>query len=218
MNCANKILATTLALSYLTIASFTVLAQNKIKHPPKKQDQKITLGLQSGRELLFNSTPLLHSKQSKIHYGISKSLVLRKPLNKHFKIEAGVNYNSITNSPDLLDLTIRNNGAKTNQISLPVTIQYYFLSRQYRLRPYCGAGMMGCITANNRNQIPLLRGDGRTEQYIPQPDTKYITILFTQGVTFEINTKIQVSQAIHFIPGYNNKVIGIDMGVGYTFP
>ena len=52
----------------------------------------------------------------------------------------------------------------------------------------------------------------------PQSDTKYITIVFTQGVTFEVNTKIEVSQSFHFIPENNNTVIGINLGVGYKIP
>ena len=60
--------------------------------------------------------------------------------------------------------------------------------------------------------------DVAPQNYIPQPETKYITILFTQGVTFEVNTKIQVTQSFHFIPSNTNSVIGIDLGIGYKLP
>ena len=52
----------------------------------------------------------------------------------------------------------------------------------------------------------------------PQADTKYITILFTQGVTFEVNTKIELTQSFHFIPTNTTNIIGIDLGIGYKIP
>ena len=219
MHLPNKILSSALLLSYLTIGSFTVYAQNKIKHTVKKEAHKTTtLGIQSGRELLFNSTPLLHSKQNKIHYGVSKSLVLRRPLNAHFKAEAAVGYGTMpgTPFPNTNLPTNKINTSVQGKLSMPLTIQYYFLPEQCRVRPYCGAGVQGNILTNN---IQPTYSDGNATEYPgTQPDTKYITILFTQGVTYEVNTKIQVSQSFHFIPGGPNKVIGIDLGIGYKIP
>ena len=208
----NKILSCSLLLSYLTIASFSVFAQNKIKQTSKKKEYKTTIGIQTGKEVLFNST----NKQTKIRYGNSKSLVLRKFLNPHFKAEAGLCYN--TQQDQSLKLFPDKTSNHQSNISLPVTIQYYFLPEKNRLHPYCGAGIQGgmCITNNSQ---PTYNGmDVRQNISGGQTDTKYITILFTQGVTFEVNTKIQVSQSFHFIPGNANKVIGFDLGIGYKFP
>lgn len=216
MHVPNKILSCTLLLPYLSIGSFTVFAQSKIKHAVKKEEHKTTLGIQSGRELLFNSTPLVHSKQNKVHYGISKSLVLRKPLNAHFKAEASLGYGTLQTKA-FQDISFPANKITTlGKLSMPVTIQYYFLPEKSRVRPYCGAGLQGNLFFNN-NQALL--SDGPNEySNTPQPDTKYITILFTQGVTFEVNTKIEVNQSFHFIPGSTTKVIGIDLGIGYKIP
>ncbi len=218
MHLPNKILSCTLLLCYLTIASFTVFAQNKIKHTIKKEDHKgLTLGIQSGRELLFNSTPLIHSKQNKVHYGINKSLVLRKPLNAHFKAEAALNYGTMQSASFQSTGFYSNKITGQNKLSAPVTLQYYFLPEKCRVRPYCGAGIQGNILTSNFNPTPF--SDVGVNQYTnTQQDTKYITILFTQGVTFEVNTKIEVSQSFHFIPGNANKVIGVDLGIGYKIP
>ena len=74
------------------------------------------------------------------------------------------------------------------------------------------------MSSNDNNQLSVNNSDGYSDYNKRQSDTKNITILFTQGFTFEVNTKIQVSQSLHFIPGNTTKVIGIDFGVGYKFP
>ena len=217
----NKTYSICFALLYLTAASVCGYAQGKIKKETKIEKQAITVGFQTGRELLFNTTPLLHSKQSKVHYGISKSLVLRKPLNSHFKLEAGLSYTSIQTTPNPFSFTGKqNNNLKANSFALPVTIQYYLLPEKCRIRPFCGAGLQ-CNLSDHKSNPPITTsGMDVIPQYNtpPQSDTKYITSLFTQGVTFEVNTKIEVSQSFHFIPENNNTVIGINLGVGYKIP
>ncbi len=215
MSASSKILSYTVALLTLVIASVCGFAQDKVKHSAKKE-HAVSVGFQTGRELLFNSSPLLHSKQSKIHYGVSKSLVLRKPLNTHFKVEAGLNYTSFQNTITSPSFFGKQNNSKPYIFSLPVTIQYYFLPEKCKVRPFCGAGIQ-CNMLQANNNPPSLT-EVNPIPYNPQPDTKYITILFTQGVTFEINTKIEITQSIHFIPENTNSVIGIDLGIGFKLP
>ena len=85
------------------------------------------------------------------------------------------------------------------------------------MRPFCGAGVQ-CNMLQGNNNVPSFTGDVNPVTYNPQPDTKYITIFFTQGVTYEINTKIEITQSIHFIPENTNSVIGIDLGIGFKLP
>ncbi len=108
--------------------------------------------------------------------------------------------------------------AKPYSVGVPVTVQYYFLPEKHKLHPYFGAGLQ--YQYNLNSNIAPITGDGRNIPAlpIPQPGTKYLNILFTQGVTFEINTKIQISESIHFSPGSTDKVIGIDLGLGYKLP
>jgi len=68
------------------------------------------------------------------------------------------------------------------------------------------------------NNINLGQGGEPVTSRNSIKDTKYISILFTQGVIFEVSTKIQVNQSFHFIPESNAKRIGIDLGVGYQLP
>lgn len=218
MSMHNKIYASTIALSLLTVATFCGYAQSKTKHVAKKEKQPITIGFQTGRELLFNSSPLLHSKQSKVHYGISKSLVLRKSLNTHFKLETGLNYTGYQNTANPFT-PIEKLTSNPYTYSVPVTIQYHFLSGKCKLHPFCGAGFQyNIINKNYSSPSPIGMTDAMSQNYIPQNDTKYITILFTQGVTYEVNTKIQVTQSFHFIPQNTSNIIGIDLGIGYNIP
>ena len=214
---SNKISAYFFSLFLLTVASVCGYAQDKIKHIAKAEKQPITIGFQTGRELLFNSSPLIHSKQNKVHYGINKSLVLRKPLNAHFKLETGLNYASFQNNAST---TINPGRLNNNQYmySVPVTVQYYFLPSKCRFHPFCGAGLQGNFLDNKNISTAPIGLDVAPQNYIPQTDTKYITILFTQGVTFEVNTKIEVTQSFHFVPASTNSIIGIDLGIGYRIP
>jgi len=214
---SNKISAYFFALFLFTVASVCGYAQGKIKHISKVEKQPITIGFQAGRELLFNSSPLIHSKQNKVHYGINKSLVLRKPLNSHFKLETGLNYASFQNNANNI---IAPGKLNNNQYiySVPVTMQYYFLPAKCKFHPFCGAGLQGNFLDNKNATSTSIGMDVAPQNYIPQADTKYITILFTQGVTFEVNTKIELTQSFHFIPANNNSVIGIDLGIGYKIP
>ena len=189
----NKILLFTIAVVSMVTVSVLGFAQNKIKQVLNKDKPTISIGFQTGRELLFNTTPLLHSKQSKVHYGISKSLVLRKSIAPHFKLETMLGYSSIQNTqPNLSNSPFRLNSEKQNKFSLPVTIQYYFLPEKNKFRPFCGAGFQcNCFSKKNNFSTNNTASDINQQYYNTQPDTKYITILFTQGVTFEVTTKIR---------------------------
>ncbi len=215
MRRSKKILCVSAGLLLLTGISTCGYAQNKIKQTKKKEKQPITIGFQSGRELLFNSTPLLHSRQNKVHYGVSKSLVLRKPLNSHFNLETGIGYAATPSPYNNTILPIKNNIFKQRSYSLPVTVQYFLLSEKYKLRPFCGAGFKYNFFNKTNFSSATTSADLMPQYYTPESDTKYITILFTQGVTFEVNTKIEICQSFHFIPQNNNSTLGFDLGIGF---
>ena len=215
MSSSKKILSVLFGIIYLSLVSLYVSGQAKAKKSNKKD--KVMVGFQRGRELLFNSSPLMHSKQSKVHTAINNRIVLRKPLNTHFKVETGINYSVIQNQCCVGKISDYNpiNFQKQYKLSLPITIQYNFLSEQCRVRPYIGAGLQYNFYNKNISFSPPT-SDYHTDNN-PLPETKYISIIFTQGVTFEVNTKIQICGSLHFIPD-NNKTIGIDLGIGYHLP
>lgn len=190
-----------------TVASLTVFAQSKIPGAGKKEKTKATFGIQAGKELLLgqNAAATNHAKHRCIN---SKSITYIQPITKNLKIETGVN----------LGILPKTKGTeRLNKISVPLTVQYYLRPEKCKLRPYCGAGIQG-KTYSGEEPASSIKTDVQCQHNSHSADTKYITLLFTQGVTFEVNTKVQVSQSLHFIPGSNNKEIGINFGVGYKFP
>jgi len=215
MSPLNKIFISTLTLCYAALASACVYGQDISLH---KKHRPVTIGFQTGRELLFNSSPLLHSRQSKVHYGVSSSLVLRKPLNTHFKLETGIKYSAIPNAIKIKISTNKDFNSNTykqyKQVAAPFTIQYYFLRPQVRVRPSLGAGLQYNYTING-SDFPPFNSNLQPENSAPS-GTKYISVLFTEGITFQINTKIQLTQSFHFIPGNTDKSIGLDFGIDYN--
>jgi len=152
-----------------------------------------------------------------MQYGINHNLVLRKAIKPHFKFETGVTYSQFQNQA-FIQKNKFNHTLKPYSLSLPATLQYFFLPEKCKLHPYCGAGLQYNINIRP-NTISPFSGDASSATSAgSETGTKYISIVFTQGVTYEINTKIQVTQSFHFIPNNNNKILGIDLGVGYTIP
>lgn len=218
-----KILTFLLTLSCTTFAALCLHAQINLKNTKVKprHSNPTTIGFQSGRELLFNSSPLVHSKQSKVHYGLSNSLVLRKPLNTHFKAEAGVIYGTVQNSSSMTNLNDRvgNIAAqKACYVSMPLTINYFCLPEHCKVRPYFGAGIQYNINVQGGNAISPFSNETYPQENQTPSGTRYISILFTQGITFQVNTKIEINQSFHFIPDNSNKIFGINLGIGYKIP
>ena len=183
----------------------------------EKHKNKTTVGFRTGSGVLFSTTPL-HNKQGKLNYSINNSLVFSKPLSPHLKAEALLNF-SILQNPCCIDKIFGNKPVeylKSGKLLLPVTLQYYPIKRQNKLQPYLGAGMQYNFNPYTNTQA----SDDAANAHPNNPGaagTKYISIIFTQGITYEVSTRIQVTQSFHFIPEAN-KTIGIDIGIGYTIP
>lgn len=216
MSIFRKILSTSLMLTAMTLCVLPVHA--KRKRPNRRHN--ITIGFQSGQDAFLNPSPSLQNRQTKTQYGVDHGLTIRKKLSPHFKIESGISYNQLPNptTKDYSSNTNFNNCLKPYCLSLPTTLQYYFLPQKSKLRPYCGAGIQYNINISP-NTISPFSGDSYPahSQQNYQSGTKYISILFTQGVTYKINTKIQITQSFHFIPSAI-KTFGLDLGLGFTIP
>jgi len=212
MLASKKILSFLFVLSGLTFASLWVSGKSKIKTAANHK-HNITVGFKTGQESLFTSQRLLPNKHSKIQYSASKSFLIKKQINPHLKLESGLNYNTVQQPASLQHEDIFN--ARPYRISVPVTLQYYLLPKKSRLQPYAGAGFQYNIMYQNYNHATISDYRAPNNQ---QPGNKYISIVFTQGMTFEVNTKIEITQSFHFIPNGTEKIIGIDLGIGYKLP
>lgn len=174
---------------------------------------KTSIGFRTGTSAWINPA----ERNNTASYLVKNSMVITKPINTHFRAEALVNLNIFQNQC-CIDKILKASPKEyltSAKMTLPVTIQYFPLRPKNKLQPYIGAGVQydpsssSIIAHSNNNDVPVKNGN--------LSGTKYISIIFTQGVTYKVSTDIQVIQSFHFIPG-NDRQIGIDLGIGYTIP
>lgn len=210
----SKILLSSLFISYMAVGSVYTYGQDAIinSNKPKKS---ISIGFQTGREQLFYSTPLLHIRSGKAQCQVNNSLYVIKTLSKRIKLQTGIKYTTIQNTTGIKGLDKKNMLlGKQKSISTPFTLQYYFIPEHSRLHVYCGAGVQYNLLNRNNNNSPFT-SDINVDRRAPLAGTKYLSVLITQGITFQINTKIQLSESFRFSAGDTAKTIGFDIGVGY---
>jgi outer membrane protein W len=204
-----KIFYLSIGILFLLTSALCVQGKNKTKHAHPKN--KVTIGFQTGKEYSFGNTSI---RQGKLQQYNKTGIVLRKPLSNHFKAEAGISY-ATPPSQCCVSNIYGTNQKIGSTLTLPATIQYYMLPKCCKLQPYIGTGLQ--YNFNGKNIVSPFTGEGSKIPAGSAADTKYISIVFTQGVTFEINTRIQITQSFDFVPAAD-KTIGIDLGIGYTLP
>lgn len=206
----NRILSIFVPLSVMTLASLCVHAKNK-KHHPQPQ-QKIVIGYKMGEEITGTRSPIGFHRQPVKEYTTTKSVYVRKSLNDHLRLESGLSYSTGNQAP----IINKNRFATPDRIALPLSIQYSFRPGRCRLKPFCGAGVQYDFnTASKTVAYP----NPDIYNHTGQPGgSQYISILFVQGMTFEVSTKIQVTQSFHFIPNYEERIFGIDLGIEFSIP
>lgn len=204
------------AIIALGLQAFNANGQNNSSFQEyTKINRKVTIGFETGRRLSFSlyDPSLKKLKRS----ADSKSLVVRVPLNQHFKVQTGLNLNVIK-MPASSTLNNRLPTAFSPlALSIPATVEYHFCKKSKKLRPYIGAGFQySLLNANDTRD--LNNADWLNTYSLTQPGYKTVSVIFTQGIIYEINTKIQVTQSFHFMPSNTNRTIGINLGIGFTLP
>lgn len=213
----HKILSLATLLS-MVFASVCLSAKTKVKQAKKKQS--ITIGFQTGRSTKYNASSMHSSSKSKTYLNDHK-IVFNKTINRHFKAETGIGYSLYQNGNQGTGLNNSNTQSfhKSNQPYFPLSVQYYPLSEKTKFHPFCGVGLQFNPNLNASFTSPFnSTGDSYPSQGNTMPGTKYISIIFTQGVTYEINTKIQITQSFHFLQNNNDNTLGIDVGVSFSLP
>lgn len=205
-----KILLMAFASSCLTTGSFVLYGQNQYYKKPHAK-RAVTIGFQSGKSLLFE-TPAA-SKKIKRQYFTNNAVNINVAINKHFKAESGISYNTLPSQSYQIKGLAKPSTFKYSGVSVPFTLQYYPLQHHCRLQPYCGVGFQ---YNDNPFSASLSAPADNSSVDNAQSGTKYISVIFAQGMTFEINTKIQITQSFHFIPEGAEKTIGFGFGIGYT--
>lgn len=212
MRIKSNIVVLILSASGMILGSLPVTAHTGTKKKTHKVQHKhaYSIGLRAGKALSY--TPNIHGFKSGSPSQLNTNTVfVSRHITHHIAIETDLTYNTSREIPGFHSSTFQ-----PYRISIPVITQFYPLSEKSRIQPYCGAGFQYNINVSPSNISPF-SGEVENPHSIVASGTKYISIMFVQGVTFEISTRIQVNESFHFVPG-TNKTIGVDLGIGYKLP
>jgi hypothetical protein len=173
---------------------------------------KFTIGFSAGKEILYTTPLKIPLKNSRLDL-LFTTFTIKKQIAPHLHLQSGISYGLL----NLLSLKGESISYQRNkQFSMPLTVQYHPLPRKCRMQPYIGAGVQYNVYNTYGNTTVTTSPEGLYNYNTT--GNKYVSIVFTQGVIFEVNTKIEIIQSIHFIPNSNEPVIGIDLGIGIRIP
>lgn len=174
-------------------------------------DHKFTLGFE--RQVYSLYTPTLAGPSEKVRASEARfnRILLRIKLTNKFRVQTGLSYKDI-------DRILCNSGKckafnmlGNYQLSVPLTIQYQLLDQKYRLHPYFGMGVQynyqpGSIATNSKDVIvdPTIANRLR-----------YLNIIFTEGLIYDVTPDLQITQSIHVIPQNGTRQVGLNVGIGY---
>jgi len=175
-------------------------------------DQAFTIGFERQVYSLYSpSKPTLSKKTIASEQKCSR-ILLRMKLNSRFRLETGLSYQAIDR---LFNTTNKNKCLNTNglcKLSVPLTIQYQLQTERYRLHPYFGAGVQ--YNSKDKSQTLTNSGDVFTDPILSNSQ-KYMSLIFTEGLIYDVTPNIQITQSIHIVPDNGIKPIGINFGIGY---
>ncbi len=141
-----------------------------------------------------------------------QEISLKIPVSNHVKFETGICFTSAPGCAPIILMAARSE----ESFSVPIVLDYYLLQRKSKLQPYFGAGVM---VGTEPRRLFLQQLDDKEQYNTAYPGTKFISILFTQGMTFEVNTKIQLNETIHFLSTQSSpNTFSIGFGVGFRLP
>jgi len=206
----NYLTTIALILSMTFVAGITWAQVTTDAHQKKKHIATPYFGFYHGRQLLDVGNNGYKCKRCE---SMNNGFVVRMPLVSHFKLEAGLQYNYTLGPNSILPAKKGQLTNRNSSITLPITIQYYIRPDKRRLRPFFGFGAMTNVF-DQKQQFSL--GDGSS--YPSMAGTKYVSILFTQGITFAISTKIDITESIHFMPQQEGSSVGFSIGIGFRMP
>lgn len=198
------------ALSVACIGA--AFAQTYDRSSLTKLDHKFTIGFERQVYSLYIPREVKMSDKTNQAEQSCNRIIFRMKLTNRFRMETGLSYRDINN-------ILSNNNRYTRgldiskpcRLSVPLTIQYQLQNERRRLRPYFGAGVQYFRDFQSR--------ENRDGKYIFNQglsnSLKYLNIIFTQGLIYDVTTDLQITQSLHVVPGNGNNNIGLNFGIGY---
>lgn len=200
----SKLLATSLLLG---MPYLDAVAQNFDERRLTKIEHRLTVGFERRIYSLYNHSKYTPSNKIRAAEQQCNTILLRMRLARRFRIETGLSYKDIDR---ILSNNSRNNKVfnlnESVKYSVPVTLQYQIGSTKSRIRPYIGTGIQ-YSAINELSKNDATRGIDN--------NLRYLNIIITQGLIYDVTPNLQVSQSIHILPENGIKPIGINIGIGY---
>lgn len=199
----------------LVLLANAVFAQSYDRSRLTKIDHKFTIGFERQVYSIYTPHSIQLNKKTQLAEQRCNRMLFRMRLTNRFRLETGLSYRDIN---DILSgLGKYNKGFDINKpckLSVPLTIQYQLQNERKRLHPYFGAGIQytsadiaGATSTKDANYIMYNQGMSN--------NLKYINIIFTQGLIYDVTPDLQITQSIHILPEYGIKPVGINFGIGY---
>jgi hypothetical protein len=194
------------------VACTAIYAQNYDAIKVTKIDHKFTIGFERNVYSLYTPRPVSFSNKTERAQQKCNRIIFRMRLTTRFRLETGLSFKAI----DRILNTRYDKHFNPNQpckLSVPLTVQYQLGNEHKRLRPYFGGGVQYTqMVSSNGNTVSK---DGEMYNNSSINSLRYMNIIFTQGIIYDINPNLQITQSIHIIPDNGIKPIGINFGVGY---
>lgn len=182
-------------------------------HCAKKTDWVV--GYSAGEQMLLGNTTSLTGK-----YAFTNSVSARKNIDDRWSLEFELNVSIIKKEPSGNVVSITNEGVcKEYNVSVPVTVQYNFLPKDSKVKPYIGAGVQYNVYQEKYSEYDFYEGFAKKVTSI-KTYSPYASFVITQGVTYDISPRIQIKESIHFLPQINthsNSAVGVSFGIGFKF-
>ncbi|MBC7554984.1 MAG: hypothetical protein H7257_13520 [Taibaiella sp.] len=166
----------------------------------------ITLGFYHGVNLLDVSRNGFKQKQQ------MNGIMVNVPLVNHIVAELRVAF-SEANAAQLSCTSDAQSVCLKQAFNMPLSLQYYFMPQSCKIQPYFGMGAMLYSRFKNPEYAPA---DNSSK--FPAAGNRYISIMFTQGATFEVNTKINITESLHFYKADGKDNVGFNIGIGFKLP
>jgi len=210
MRLVNKIRTLMLAVT-LSAACNSAHAQYNIPYNLARFDHKFTIGFEKAVYSIYAPREVKLSDKTLRAEERCNTIVFRVRLTTRFRIETGLSFKDI----DRMLNTRYEKAFNPNQslkLSVPVTLQYQFGSPQHRIRPYIGGGLLFNPLISDNGSSPF---NADAAGMYNTNNLRYMNIIFTQGIIYNINPNLQLSHSIHIMPENGFRPIGFNIGVGY---
>ncbi len=195
----------------LMLMGATCLAKNpKSTHHNCCKIHGSFLGFSKGLSLFDIQKP---GGRKKYATAITSGFMVNLPLVTRFRAEAGVSFSHVLTYERAKQTSGPLSIMQPMAMSFPLTVQYYVLPKKCRVQPFVGAGILWHPTVVG-NPTTLQNN----EAFIAYPGTKYISLLFTQGISFEVNPKIHLTETLHFINSSGGNNFGMSFGISFYLP